>query len=95
MQNNKAHSESKVPILGDIPILGHLFKRQIKDNAKTELIIFLTPHIVRDPSQLAATSTDEQSRMRLTPNAFPPQEMNRYLDNVPNPEDGQQDGRPH
>ncbi|PKO73953.1 MAG: type IV pilus secretin PilQ, partial [Betaproteobacteria bacterium HGW-Betaproteobacteria-17] len=39
-------SVNKVPLLGDIPGLGHLFKTTIKENSKTELIIFLTPRIL-------------------------------------------------
>ncbi len=37
---------NKVPLLGDIPGLGHLFKTTAKENSKTELIIFLTPRIL-------------------------------------------------
>jgi type IV pilus assembly protein PilQ len=37
---------SKVPFLGDLPVLGNLFKTTFKQNNKTELIIFLTPRIV-------------------------------------------------
>jgi general secretion pathway protein D len=83
MQNNKLSNESKVPILGDIPLLGNLFKRQTKDNAKTELIIFLTPHIVRDPTQLAAATSDEQGRLQLAPKAFTEQDLEQFLDGLP------------
>lgn len=38
----------KVPFLGDIPLLGHLFKTNIKGDIKTELLIFLTPRILDD-----------------------------------------------
>jgi general secretion pathway protein D len=38
----------KVPILGDIPLLGELFRSSTKEKAKTELIVFLTPRVVRD-----------------------------------------------
>ena len=38
----------KVPVIGDIPILGNLFKRSIKQDDKTELLIFVTPKIVKD-----------------------------------------------
>lgn len=41
-------TENKVPILGDIPLLGNLFKATSKVNEKTELIVFLTPSIVED-----------------------------------------------
>lgn len=39
---------TKVPLLGDIPILGYLFKQTGKDVDKTELLIFLTPRIVKE-----------------------------------------------
>jgi type IV pilus assembly protein PilQ len=39
---------SKVPFLGDLPVLGHLFKTTSKSDQKTELIIFLTPRILDD-----------------------------------------------
>jgi type IV pilus assembly protein PilQ len=38
----------KVPFLGDIPFLGTLFKRTVKQDDKTELLIFVTPKIVKD-----------------------------------------------
>ncbi len=37
---------SKVPVLGDVPVFGNLFKTTSKENSKTELIIFLTPRIL-------------------------------------------------
>jgi len=39
---------SKVPLLGDVPVFGNLFKTTTKENSKTELIIFLTPRILDD-----------------------------------------------
>ena len=39
---------NKVPLLGDIPILGALFKQQINTNDRRELLIFVTPRILRD-----------------------------------------------
>ncbi|WP_124949435.1 type IV pilus secretin family protein [Sulfuriferula thiophila] len=39
---------SKVPLLGDIPFLGNLFKTTNKQNNKTELLVFLTPRIVKE-----------------------------------------------
>jgi type IV pilus assembly protein PilQ len=39
---------TKVPLLGDIPVLGHLFKNTARTNDKTELLIFLSPKIVND-----------------------------------------------
>jgi len=39
---------SKVPLLGDIPVLGNLFKNKTKTSSKTELLIFLTPKVVSE-----------------------------------------------
>ncbi len=45
--------EYKVPLLGDIPLLGWLFKSRRTAETKTNLFIFITPHIVENPAQLA------------------------------------------
>jgi len=45
--------EYKVPILGDIPGLGWLFKSRSNSQEKTNLYIFITPHIVENPAELA------------------------------------------
>ena len=42
------NNTTKVPLLGDIPIIGNLFKETEKTNQKTELLIFLTPKVVSD-----------------------------------------------
>ncbi len=44
---------SKVPLLGDLPLLDQLFKREIKIENVEELVLILTPHIVRQDSQLS------------------------------------------
>ncbi len=43
---------SQVPILGDIPIVGELFKSSRKETEKVNLIAFLTPHVIRDAEDL-------------------------------------------
>jgi type IV pilus assembly protein PilQ len=37
---------TQVPLLGDIPIIGHLFKRDYNTKERTELLVFLTPQII-------------------------------------------------
>jgi general secretion pathway protein D len=83
MQNNKTGAEFKIPILGDIPILGYLFKRKLKSNTKTELLIFMTPHIVQTPGQLLALSEKERSRISLPKKAFSEAEMDQFLNELP------------
>lgn len=46
IQKNEAARESKIPILGSIPILGHLFKESHKEQSDTELIIIVKPKII-------------------------------------------------
>jgi hypothetical protein len=43
---------NKVPFFGDIPILGWAFKTRIRGLKKVNLVVFLTPHIVRSPAEL-------------------------------------------
>jgi general secretion pathway protein D len=83
MQNTKVKSENKVPLLGDIPLLGMLFKRTVKSDAKTELLIFLTPTIIKNPKDLAQATAGERSRASESKSAFGQEELNRYLENLP------------
>jgi len=83
MQNNKDETIGKIPFLGDIPGIGQLFRRTQRNGTKTELLIFLTPHIVRTPMQLAGLSEKEANRPENAPNAFSEEELNRFLDTVP------------
>jgi general secretion pathway protein D len=73
--------ENKVPILGDIPLLGYAFKRNIKKNQKTELLIFLTPHVVLDPNDLSGIAKDERSKLELAPKTFEKEEMKKFIGN--------------
>ena len=52
LDTTKSYAANKVPWLGDIPILGNLFKSTININNKTELLIFITPKILREGSNL-------------------------------------------
>ena len=47
-QQEDSTTENKVPLLGDIPVLGHLFKNNTRSSQRTELLIFITPKIVSD-----------------------------------------------
>jgi general secretion pathway protein D len=82
MVNDKTSSENKIPILGDIPVIGNLFKHKTSSDTKNELMIFLTPHIVRLPSDLPALASSEQKTM-LVPKTYSEQELDRFLDRLP------------
>jgi general secretion pathway protein D len=52
VRDNVTLSERKVPLLGDIPWLGWLFKTQSRQTEKLNLLVFLTPHLVRDDADV-------------------------------------------
>lgn len=52
IRDNVVVTQRQIPLLGDIPLLGWLFKFQSKRFEKTNLLIFLTPHIVRESNEL-------------------------------------------
>ncbi len=52
MRDRVSTRETKVPILGDIPIIGELFRTTSRETQKRNLLLFLTPYIVRSPEDL-------------------------------------------
>jgi general secretion pathway protein D len=82
MEDNETETIRKVPILGDIPLLGIPFRRTITSKTKTELLIFLTPHVVEGTVQLADMSLAEKDIAELVPEVFSKKEMNKYIDDM-------------
>lgn len=78
----KTESVSKIPLLGDLPWVGFAFRSKSKKDVKTELLIFLTPHIVQAPSQLAALSTKEQEQSGVT-KSMSEEELSKFLNQLP------------
>jgi len=64
ISDNTTRQSSSVPFLQDVPVLGNLFKSDGKNSNKINLLIFLTPHIVRDDTEIAARSQGERDRFR-------------------------------
>ena len=54
IDDSSGTSTYKVPLLGDIPLLGWLFKSFVKTNEKTNLFVFITPHIIRTSKDASA-----------------------------------------
>lgn len=65
MQDTTTISRDQVPMLGDIPVVGNLFKSKNNEIARTELLIALTPHIVKDQHQMRAISAEFRDRMNF------------------------------
>lgn len=70
IRTNISNSEQKVPLLGDLPLLGYLFKRDVQNRTKTELVLLITPHVFATPDE-----ADERTRARLRSLS-----RHRYLD---------------
>lgn len=65
--------DRKIPLLGDIPIVGSLFRQFKENSSKTELLIVLTPHVVRSPSQGGGDRARELSDQMLDKLTLPPE----------------------
>lgn len=63
ISTNLEDTITKVPILGDIPILGWLFKRKDVKERKTNLLVFITPHIVRTAEDLERLTNKSRQAM--------------------------------
>ncbi|MFT3857922.1 MAG: type IV pilus secretin PilQ [Aquabacterium sp.] len=51
-QQQENQTEQKIPLLGDIPVVGNLFKNSIRNSKRSELLIFLTPKVVSEKAAL-------------------------------------------
>jgi general secretion pathway protein D len=56
IRENKSSSDTKVPILGDIPLLGMLFRSKSNSKNRTELIVFIRPTVLRNDAEVQAES---------------------------------------
>ncbi|HEX8913665.1 MAG TPA: secretin N-terminal domain-containing protein, partial [Humisphaera sp.] len=82
MEDRKTVTVLKVPLLGDIPLIGPLFARTRMDKTKTELLIFLTPVVATQPDALVPMTGDEAAGTALVPNAISPGMFDRHLDGM-------------
>lgn len=82
--DNIRNTVVKVPFLGDIPLVGELFKRTNKINTKGRLYVFLTPRIMTDPNfnDIKLMTRGPQAEMKIDPDA-PPLEAERIRSSVP------------
>lgn len=64
ISNETSDSNRKVPVLGDIPLLGNLFRYRSNQNEKRDLMVFLHPKILRDAATEAAVSGSKYNYMR-------------------------------
>ena len=65
IQDDVTQADSKVPLLGDIPLIGALFRSTKETRIKRNLMVFLRPTVVRDGAGLAALSGKKYSDIRV------------------------------
>ncbi|MGO9613821.1 MAG: type II secretion system secretin GspD [Dissulfurispiraceae bacterium] len=70
MQESQETSETKVPFLGDIPGLGLLFRSKSVTKTKTNLIVFLNPHIIKESQQLVELSRVKDREFEVAAHRF-------------------------
>jgi general secretion pathway protein D len=74
----------KLPILGDIPLLGFLFSTTSKHTIKRELMIFLTPYVAYTAMELEEITQLEKSRLKITEPRDIEAESDRWLERIRN-----------
>jgi general secretion pathway protein D len=57
-------NKSKVPLLGDIPVLGALFRSESRERRRTNLMVFIRPIVLRDAESAAKFSADRYDQIR-------------------------------
>ncbi|MBU4582789.1 MAG: type II secretion system secretin GspD, partial [Proteobacteria bacterium] len=64
IQDDSSEGTYKVPLLGDIPLLGWLFKSRAKSNQRTNLFVFITPRIIEQPEDARKIQEEKMDYMR-------------------------------
>jgi general secretion pathway protein D len=70
MQDNYSTSNSKIPLLGDIPWIGQLFRSEAKTRTKTNLMVFLRPVIIADRSTAQAVTSNRYDYIQGVQGAY-------------------------
>jgi general secretion pathway protein D len=65
ISNTKSNSQNKTPFIGDLPLIGNLFKTSSSSSVKTELVVIITPYILNSPSDYEAISQEVLSNLKI------------------------------
>lgn len=77
ISNQKIQRDTKVPLLGSIPVIGNAFKHKVDSKTKTELLIMITPTVMQRPGQLAKATTSETQKLEMAPKVFEKKDLDR------------------
>lgn len=72
IRDNTTSGKSGIPLLQDVPVFGKLFGANSKNSARTELLVVITPRVVRNDVDLVAIGQEMRERMKGLPRQLPP-----------------------
>jgi general secretion pathway protein D len=82
MQDTTENSVTKAPVLGDLPVFGWLFKTKSVTKTKTDLLVFITPHLLKKDENLAQITKDKRNEFMLGERALGEQESGARSDEI-------------
>jgi general secretion pathway protein D len=84
MQDRADYRRDQVPLIGEVPLLGNLFKSKLDQIARTELLVAITPRVIKDDSQIRAVTEEFRARINLTtrPQRQGPPDRREQIDRV-------------
>lgn len=84
MQDRARKARQQVPLIGNVPVLGNLFKDKDDQIRRTELLIAITPQIVKDANQIRGIAAEFRDRINLTtrPQRATPPDRREQVDRV-------------
>lgn len=83
IENDVSQTDNRVPLLGDIPILGNLFRYQGRDSKRTNLMVFLRPVVLRDGKSASILSNERYRLLQDTQSDYRP-DKHLLLPDLPN-----------
>jgi general secretion pathway protein D len=83
IQTREDENVDKIPFLGDIPLLGYLFKTKSTSHSKTNLMIMLTPRIIRNAADMAAVAEQQKKRFEGSVSADKKIDLEKELRGAP------------
>jgi len=72
LEDSYSQAEDKVPLLGDLPVVGHFFRSENRSRKKTNLMVFLRPQVIRDAAASDALMVDRYDAIRALQQATQP-----------------------
>ena len=64
IRDNRSNGRLGIPFLHTIPVLGHLFGKTSTSTSRTELLVFITPRVIRNEQDLRDITLEMRSRMK-------------------------------